>query len=208
MKKYLKSLRSNIRINKNLFVFLLVIVLVGIASGAIFSSILNENDSKMVSDYLNNFINNVGKSKIDFSIVISTSVSTMGLGLLIWIFGISIVGVILIIPIMFIKSFILGFSMGSIIVNFKLKGVLLSLLYIVPHQIINILIYILISAYGIIISTNLFRSMKNKKVFDFKKIMNRYTYILAFSLAVLFLTSVYEVYFLPKVIKLLINIIK
>ena len=208
MKKYLKSLRSNIRINKNLFVFLLVIVLVGVASGAIFSSILNESDSKMVSDYLNNFMNNVVKNKLNYSNIVSTSVFTMGLGLIIWIFGISIIGVILIIPIMFIKSFILGFSIGSIIVNFKLKGVLISLSYILPHQIINIFIYILISAYGIIISTNLFRSMKNKKVFDFKKIMNRYTYILVFSLIFLFITSVYEVYFLPKVMKLLINIIK
>ena len=54
MRNFLSNLKSNIRINKNLFVFLLVIVMVGIASGSIFVTLLNDNDKLVVSEYLNN----------------------------------------------------------------------------------------------------------------------------------------------------------
>lgn len=209
MKKYIKNLSSNIKVNKNLFVFLIVLVFVGVMSGAILSSILNKNDSKLVSDYLNNFLTSVNNNKIDYSSsFVNTSVFSLGTSLLIWIFGVSIIGTLLILPIIFIKSFILGFSIGSIIINFKFKGVFLSLIYIIPHNVINILIYILVSGYAIILSFKLLNSMKNKKVFDFKKIMNRYTYVLVFSLIILFLTSLYEVFILPKLICFVSNLIK
>lgn len=207
MKKYLNRLKNNVRINKNLFVFLLVLVIVGVGAGAVFSSILSKSDAKMVAEYLKDFMKNVGKENVTSSLL-STLISRLGLGLIIWIFGISIIGVILIIPIVFIKSFVLGFSIGSIILNFKFKGVLISLIYIVPHHVINMLIYILISAYGIIISTRLFDSMKKKKNFDFKKFMNRYTYILVFSFVILLLTSLYEVYALPKILRFASQLIK
>lgn len=209
MKKYMKILKSNIRINKNLFIFLLVLVLVGVASGAIFSSILNESDSKMVTEYLNNFLDNIKNNKIEYSSsLLSTSFFNMGTSLFIWFLGLSVIGSLLILPTLFIKSFILGFSVGSIMINFKIKGIIISLIYVVPHQAINILIYILISAYAIIISTRLFNSMKKREVFDFKKFMNRYSFILIFSLIVLLLTSLYEVFLLPKILNIVSNLIK
>lgn len=209
MRKYMDKLKKKIYVNKNLFVFLLVLVLVGVGAGAIFSLILNENDKELVTEYLNNFMTNVSNNKLEFSTsFFNTIIFTLGFTLFIWIFGISIIGIVLILPFLFIKSFVLGFSIGSIMLNFKLKGVLISLIYIVPHHVINILIYILVSAYAIMISYRIFNSMKNKKNFDFKLFMNKYTFILLFSLLILFLTSLYEVFVLPKLISLIFNLIK
>ena len=56
MKKYLDKLKKNIRINKTLFVFLTVLVIVGLASGALLAAILSDSDKKIVADYLNIFI--------------------------------------------------------------------------------------------------------------------------------------------------------
>ena len=55
MKKYMDKLRSNIRNNKNLFVFLVVIIAVGIAAGSIFVTVLNADDKAMVNEYLSSF---------------------------------------------------------------------------------------------------------------------------------------------------------
>ena len=209
MKKYLDKLKRKVRFNKNLFVFLFVLVMTGLFAGALFSVILSDSDKKMVSDYLNNFLLNLSSGKINFNVsFFNTLVFTLGFALIIWIFGISIIGVLLVLPFLFFKSFILGFSVGSILINFKIKGVILSLIYIVPHHAINLLVYILISAYSIMISYRMVTCMFKKKSFDFKLFMSKYSFILIFSLIILFITSLYESFILPYVLKFVFNLIK
>lgn len=209
MKKYIDKLKNKIKINKNLFVFLLVLVIVGLAAGAVFSSILSSNDKNMVGEYLNNFFINVKNNQLNYNVsLINTLFFNLGFSLIIWLLGISVIGFIFILVFLFIKAFMLGFSIGSIILNFRFKGVLLALGYIIPHQAINILIYILISSYALIVSYRLISSFKGKKTFDFKSIMNQYFYILTFSLIILLFTSLYEVYIVPKIMKLFVILIK
>ena len=209
MKKYLDKLKRKVRFNKNLFVFLFVLVMTGLFAGALFSVILSDSDKKMVSDYLNNFLLNLSSDKINFNIsFFNTLVFTLGFALIIWIFGISIIGVLLVLPFLFFKSFILGFSVGSILINFKIKGVILSLIYIVPHHAINLLVYILISAYSIMISYRMVTCMFKKKNFDFKLFMSKYSFILIFSMIILFINSLYESFILPYVLKFVFNLIK
>ncbi len=208
MKKYMNIIKSNIRINKNLFVFLAVIVAVGVASGSIFVTFLNSSDKQIVINYLNDFLNSINSSKLNYGITLTnTLIFTLGIGLLIWLLGISIIGFIFIILILFIKSFSLGFSLGSIIINFKFKGIMLSFLYIVPHHVINMMIYILISSYALILSYKLINSFIKKTAFDFKNIFQRYNFILMFSLIILFISTLYEVYCMPYLLKFLNNII-
>lgn len=208
MKKYMNIIKSNIRINKNLFVFLAVIVAVGVASGSIFVTFLNSSDKQIVINYLNDFLNSINSSKLNYGITLTnTLIFTLGIGLLIWLLGISIIGFIFIILILFIKSFSLGFSLGSIIINFKFKGIMLSFLYIVPHHVINMMIYILISSYALVLSYKLINSFIKKTAFDFKNIFQRYNFILMFSLIILFISTLYEVYCMPYLLKFLNNVI-
>ena len=208
MKKYMDKLRSNIRINKNLFVFLVVIIAVGVASGSIFVTVLNDSDKTMVSDYLNNFFNNLNSNNLNYSAtLINTLIFTLGLAILIWILGISVIGFILILLFLFIKAFALGFSVGSIIINFNFKGVLIALAYVVPHHIIDLMIYLLISSYALVLSYRLISSFTKKKSFDFKGIFNRYLFILGFSLIILLFSALYEVYLAPSLINMIVNIL-
>lgn len=208
MKKYMDKLKSNIRINKNLFVFLVVIVAVGIASGSVFVTILSSDDKVMVSDYLNNFFNNLNSNNLSYSgTLVNTLLFTLGTAIFIWLLGISIIGFILILLILFIKAFSLGFSVGSIIVNFNFKGILIAGSYIIPHHIINMMIYILISSYALILSYKLINSFTKKKAFDFKGIFNRYLFILSFSLIILLFSVLYEVYGAPLLMNFVISIL-
>lgn len=208
MKKYMDKLKSNIRINKNLFVFLVVIVAVGVASGSIFVTVLNDSDKIMVSDYLNNFLNNLNSNNLNYNgTLINTLIFTLGLAILIWILGISVIGFALILLFLFIKAFSLGFSVASIIINFNFKGILIALAYVVPHHIINLMIYLLISSYALVLSYRLISSFTKKKNFDFKGIFNRYLFIIVFSLIVLFFSVLYEVYLAPSLINMIVNIL-
>lgn len=208
MKKYMDKLKSNIRINKNLFVFLVVIVAVGVASGSIFVTVLNDSDKIMVSDYLNNFLNNLNSNNLNYNgTLINTLIFTLGLAILIWILGISVIGFALILLFLFIKAFSLGFSVASIIINFNFKGILIALAYVVPHHIINLMIYLLISSYALVLSYRLISSFTKKKNFDFKGIFNRYLFIIGFSLIILLFSVLYEVYLAPSLINMIVNIL-
>ena len=208
MKKYMDKLKSNIRINKNLFVFLVVIIAVGVAAGSIFVTLLNDTDKVMVSDYLNNFLNNLKTDNLNYSgTLINTIIFTLGAALLIWLLGISVIGFLLILLFLFIKAFSLGFSIGSIIINFNFKGVLIAGAYIVPHHVINMMIYLLISSYALVLSYRLINSFTKKQTFEFKNVFNRYLFVLLFSFVVLLISVLYEVYGAPKLISFIISVL-
>ena len=208
MKKYMDKLKSNIRINKSLFVFLIVIIAVGVAAGSIFVTVLSNEDKVMVSDYLNNFLNNLNTNNLNYSgTFINTVIFTLGAVLLIWLLGISVIGFILILLFLFIKAFSLGFSIGSIIINFNFKGILIAGAYVVPHHIINIMVYLLISSYALVLSYRLINSFTKKKSFEFKSVFNRYMFVLLFSLVILLVSVIYEVYGAPRLINLIVSIL-
>ncbi len=209
MKKYMDKLKNSIHINKNLFVFLLVIVIVGIVSGSIFSAIVDANDKKLVVSYLNDFFNNVKSGKLNYDTsIINTLFFTVGFAVIIWLLGVSVIGFFIVIFMLFMKAFVLGFSIGSIIINFKLKGILVGAVYAFPHQIINILIFMLLSAFALIVSFKIMKCMSAKKTLDFKGVMNRYVTVLIFSLVILVITSVYEVYLMPKILNIALSLLK
>lgn len=209
MKKYMDKLNGKIKINKNLFVFLLVIVIIGITAGALFTAIISSSDKELVVNYLNTFFDNVANNKLEYAnSLINALILTVGLAIAIWLLGVSVIGFVIVIIILFIKAFVLGFSVGSIIATFKLKGILMAIVYCFPHHIINILIFMLLSAFALIMSFRIINSITSKKPIDFKHYMNRYLTILIFSVVVLIITSVYEIYILPKVIDFVMNALK
>ena len=209
MKKYMDKLKRNIHINKNLFIFLLVIVIVGVVAGSIFSTIIDSNDKKMVLEYLNSFFNNAKDGKLNYNTsIVNTLVFTVGFAFIIWILGISVIGFFVVIFMLFMKGFILGFSVSSIIANFGFKGVLLAVVYVFPHHIINILVFMLLTAYSLIISYKLIKCITSKKPLDLKHIMHRYVIVLSVSLIFLVITSLYEVYVVPKLLNIIVSIIK
>ena len=209
MKKYMDKLSKNIHVNKNLFVFLLIILLVGVTSGAVFATILDSNDKQLVLNYLNDFFNNVKNDKLAYNTsLVNTLIFTVGFAILIWILGISVIGFFLVLFMLFIKAFVLGFSLSSIIINYKLKGLLLGLLYVFPHQIINVLVFIMLCAYSLILSFKIICCFNGKKSLNFKNIINRYIIVLLISIVVLIITSLYETFIMPYILNFVLELLK
>ena len=134
--------------------------------------------------------------------------NNIGFILLIWLLGISVIGIPIIIFLFFSKVFTLGFSISSIIFNYKLKGTLLSLFYVFPHHIINIYIYIVLIAYAISLSLKIIDSIIKRKIIDFKLVMNKYLYVLLISFIVIIITTLLEVFMVPSLMKFIMSVIK
>ena len=109
--------------------------------------------------------------------------------------------------ILFYKSFVIGFSLSSFILVYKIKGLLLSIVYIFPHLIINILLFSLLIAFTLKLSIKMINSIIKKKDINMRVYFNKYLYTGLFVFIVLTITSLYESFVTPYLLKLIVNII-
>lgn len=209
MKKILDKIKNNIGTNKNMLIFLSIIGIIGIIIGTILNIALNPEDSKLVGNFLNDFIYNIQNNNLDYKgSFLNSLISNLGYITFIWLLGISVIGLPINIFIFFTKTFVLGFSISSIIANYKLKGCLLALSYIFPHMIINVFVYIILTMYSLSLSLKIFQTIVKKQTLDFKFIMNKYLKILLISIIIIVITSTIEVFITPNLMKMAISILK
>lgn len=209
MKKILDKIKNNIGTNKNMLIFLSIIGIIGIIIGTILNIALNPEDSKLVGNFLNDFIYNIQNNNLDYKgSFLNSLISNLGYITFIWLLGISVIGLPITIFIFFTKTFVLGFSISSIIANYKLKGCLLALSYIFPHMIINVFVYIILTMYSLSLSLKIFQTIVKKQTLDFKFIMNKYLKILLISIIIIAITSAIEVFITPNLMKMAISILK
>ena len=77
----------------------------------------------------------------------------------VFILGISIIGIPIVIIMLFLKGFMIGFSLVTIIAQYKFIGVLGAITYIFPHIIISTLVILIISYYALNLSFNIFKAV-------------------------------------------------
>ena len=201
MKK--KNFWQELKKNKYKYLFLITITILGFLSGIVLANILSYNDKKEVGEivetyflnlknnesinYIGNFLNNLG---VNFFYL-----------LLLFIFGISIIGIVLNPFILYFKSLITGFSVGIIISLYSFKGILGGILYLFPTQLLNLLIYMLVSFYGINLSIRLFKVLFLRKNINNNEFMKKYFQVLLFSSIVLLISTLYETFLADFVMK-------
>ena len=208
MKLKMDKLKLNIKRNKKLVVFLSVLGIIGIVSGSIFNIMLNETDKTLVTSYITNFFSNIANNTLDnVSALKNGLISEISYVLIIWLLGISVIGIPIILFMYFSKFFILGFSISGIISNYGFKGCLLSLGYIFPHKVINIIIYTILTLFTLKVSGKILFSIIKREKLDFKIVLNKYFIILLVSVGIIILTILFEVFVTPIIIKLFIPII-
>lgn len=209
MKKKMDKLLSKIKLNKKLFIFLIVISLIALISGSLLVVLLDKTDKQIVTNYLTNFIDNISKNKIEYkATLINSLISNIALILGIWLLGISVIGIPIIIFLYFTQIFTFGFALGTLILNYKFKGLLLAFIYTFPNYLILFSTLLVLVSYSIILSIKLITTIIKRKQIDFKIISNKYLLILLFSIISGLVFSLYETFALPNIIKLIIPILK
>lgn len=197
MKKKINILKEYFKVNKKMFLFFEILLLIGVLSGSIFSLTLNETDAVLVSEYLNNFIESISNNSYKDALLNAVLSNSLILTI-IFLLGFSVIGIPFVILIFFYKAFIIGFSFASIILNFKSKGILLSFFYIFPHHALNLLVLMVLIIYSVLISLNLIRAIISKTNINTNNIKYFKLYLL--SMAISFFSSLYESILMPKII--------
>lgn len=210
MNNKLYAAKNSIIKQKKLYRIIITLMLFGIISGILFIFFISKESKTKALVSIKNFFDlmntstgiNYGKS------LLNTLVNNIGYVLLIWLLGISIIGLPITIVLAFMKSFIVGFSISSIISCYKTKGILGAFLYVFPHQIIILFIYLLLSFYSISFSIKLFKSLFLKQTINFRVVMQKYIKILLISLIGIIIVSLYEVFISTYFIKLFTMLLK
>ena len=196
------KLKKIIKYDKKIMTFLNVIAVVGIIAGSIFMIILSKNDKETVLNSIKDFFDKLINNKFNFvGTLKNTVISNFLFSLIIWVIGISVIGVLIVIFIIFYKSFTLGFTISSIIYTYSIKGTLLALIYVFPHMIINLLVLLYLSSYSIKLSIILIKSILKKDNLNFKAFINNYSKVFLISMLFLIATSLYESFISPIILR-------
>ncbi len=208
MNKKLNSGLALILPNKKVNLFVIFIVILGIISGSLFLMVLNENDKSEVINEISTFMTNINTNNINnLNSFKNSLIEGMILIILSWILGMSIIGVIFNIFFIYMKSFIIGFSISSFILVYKYKGILSSLVYTVPSQLINILIILILGVYTLLFSKYLFKMIFIKdKTVNLGKFFKKYVLVFGICIILCLVSSLCEAYLLPSLLKVMIKL--
>ncbi len=209
MKQKLDKLGDKLKENKKMLIFFLGIMITGIIAGTFFVVLLKQEDKILLKEYMTNYITSIKDGKLNYlSAFWNTIIMNFFSVISIWLLGLSVIGIPLILFSFFIKTFILGFSVASLIQQFGIKGILTSFFFLFPHQVLNIILFLILLLYAISISLEMIKSFQRKEAFDFGKIKKTYFQILFLSLFGFALTAVMEVFFTPFFLQLILPILK
>lgn len=208
MNKKLNSGLALILPNKKVNLFVIFIVVLGIISGSLFLMVLNENDKSEVINEISTFMANINTNNINnLNSFKNSLIEGMILIILSWILGMSIIGVIFNIFFIYMKSFTIGFSISSFILVYKYKGILSSLVYTVPSQLINILIILILGVYTLLFSKYLFKMIFIKdKTVNLGKFFKKYVLVFGICIILCLVSSLCEAYLLPSLLKVIIKL--
>lgn len=208
MNKKLNSGLALILPNKKVNLFVIFIVILGIISGSLFLMVLNENDKSEVINEISTFMANINTNNINnLNSFKNSLIEGMILIILSWILGMSIIGVIFNIFFIYMKSFTIGFSISSFILVYKYKGILSSLVYTVPSQLINILIILILGVYTLLFSKYLFKMIFIKdKTVNLGKFFKKYVLVFGICIILCLVSSLCEAYLLPSLLKVIIKL--
>lgn len=198
----MKNKLKNISKNKTLTI-LIIITIISALLGIFYLTVLNDTTKEIITTSINNYLNTIKTNEIKYFELLTKSLSSnLILLTIIWLLGISLIGTPIILILLGFKTFSLSFTFTSIIYNFKIKGIILSSIYIIPH-LINLFIIFFLSYYSINFSIMLFNNLFRKKDYNKNLIVKRYIKILIISLTIIMISSLIEIFIIPYLIKYL-----
>ena len=209
MKKKITRIIETIFPSKKINLFVLTIIIMGVTCGSIYAVIIGKNDQNQVIEKINTFISNINTNTLDPLIILKNS---LGINLiyiiLIWILGMTLIGILFIIFLTFSKSFIVGFSSAAFILAYHYKGIILLSLFIITSELLNLIAIIILTIYSLMFGWKIIRLIlkKNESNTELRKFLKQYSVILLIGIILNGLSALSTSFILPAIIKLIIKL--
>ena len=203
--RVLKIIKEHVINNKKEYVIIFLIFVIGIFSGVFFINHLQETPKTEITNYLNQFIEKFkGLESINSVELLKNSIiQNIGLAIIIWFFGTTVIGIPIVFAIILYRGFCLGYTVSVTITVLGLsKGLTFSLVSMLLQNIIMVPAILALAVSGF----KLYKSIvKDKRKENIKLEILRHTIFSILMLAVLVISSVIEVFISTNILSYIIK---
>ncbi|GIN60659.1 stage II sporulation protein M [Robertmurraya siralis] len=210
-KKYQDIVINHFREHSSIYLFVVVLFLMGVIFGAVVVNSLSLTQKEDLFYYLSQFFGQVSDGKVAASndlFMQSFFHNSKFVGLM-WILGISIIGLPVILVLLFIKGMVVGFTVGFLVNQMGWNGFLLSFVSILPQNLIIIPIFIFGATLSVAFSIKMIRRQFMKKLGQpIFPLLGRYVLAYIAVLAILMAAAGIEAYVSPTLMKLVVSAVQ
>lgn len=188
---------------------IIVFLIIGIIIGAVSIRILDSDQKGQVIIFFNSFFKLISNDEVDSFLLLKESIlNNLKTIFLIWITGIIIIGIPIIPIIILLRGFAIGFTVGFLVNEFGIKGLLFALFSILPQNLFVIPGIISISSIGMVNSLNSIRRKRLQSTYNHKltNFINYSVIIFIFSIIIM-IGSLVEAYITPIFMRLITDYI-
>lgn len=199
--KIKETIKEHIINNLREYIIILLIFIIGIFLGVFFINNIQDEQMAEISEYINTFINNLkNSSEVNNLDLLKTSMlQNIVLGVAIWFFGTTVIGIPVVFGIVLYRGFCLGYTISTCITVMGLsKGLLFVLITLVLQNLIFIPAIIAIAVSGF----KLYKSIvKDRKVDNIKLEILRHTIFSLIMMILLVISSLIETFVSTEILK-------
>lgn len=194
----------------NLPVILLVftVFVAGVVFGALSIRALGDSAKQDMITHLNTFFTGLLGASPDAQTSPDNSVwlnlKTAGI---IWLLGISTIGMPLIPIIIFLRGFVIGFTVGFLVNELGFRGMIFALVSVLPQNLIIVPALIIAGMLAISFSMMILKSLITKRPIDFFSQFANYSVIMVLVCGVLLVASIIEGFATPALMKVIARIV-
>lgn len=207
MDYFRKNCANYIRANIVGYFFMLLVFVGGVVFGALAVKSLPEQQKAELVGYLQIFFQGFSVwtaesySSTDLFVnVMSNHIKTVGL---IWLLGFTVIGMPLVWFIVFTRGFVAGFTVGFLINEYIMKGLVFALAAVLPHSILSVPAVIAAGVSATSFSLWLARKQRNSKTTIGYEAIG-YSVLCLAMLLVLLIAALVEVYISPLFMKFVV----
>ena len=198
MKKLILEIKQN-----KLLLLLTILAIVFTIIGIFFPAILTEANKELIKNNIIEFINKIDNNEINYlSALFYSSWNNILVTFILWILGISLIGIPFIIIIYIFKCFLTGFSFTSILITYGVKGSITVMIYSIPNT-LNSFGSLLLSYYALSFSITIYKCIFKRENKNWSTITKQYIKLGIFFLLYTIIISVIESYIIPNILRLL-----
>lgn len=192
--KIANLLKNHVRENLKQYCIVSMLLLVGIILGVVFINQIGDNQKEEIHNYLNQFVTSLKEgTKIDTIALMKKTVgANLGLAILMWFVGSTVIGIPIVLGIVVYRGFCLGYSISSAIAVWGTgKGTMFFITTMLLQNLIFIPCILALAVSGM----KLYQSiMKDKRKENIKTEIVRHTLFSLFILVLLFIAALIETY--------------
>ncbi|WP_051986339.1 stage II sporulation protein M [Clostridium amazonitimonense] len=200
--KYINNITMHIQENFWLYIISLLFLCTGVVLGVYAVKYMSEVDKLDLANYFNSFTNILASEELNNKVIFFEAIKTnIPIILVLFILGLTLVGMPIILLINLIKGFSIGFTFSFIISTLGKKGVAITLVGMLPQNIIYIPCIVIASVISMRISLDKIRNnVFNQKAHVAKENKNIVMDLVVIAMFVL-LGTLIESYITPAILK-------